>query len=146
MYEAASRSRASETMMKGALPLSVEHDVAFCDHRHRRYPVQDIIPREDAVWRSLRLSAVLGCSAALDIFESFGIPSPKPFSGFGVRFIEFVLTIFGAKIVCPLLIVAVKPTFVGMDAFAANRIYRWLIFMHDNPPLVDGLDRLLPAP
>jgi hypothetical protein len=132
MYEAASRSRAYETMMKGALPLPVEHDVAFCDHSHTPYPVQDIIPREDAIWRSARLSAVLGCPTALDIFESFCIPSPKPFFGFGVRFIEFVLTVLGAKIVCPFLIIAAKPTFVRMDAFAANRIYRLLTFIHDN--------------
>jgi hypothetical protein len=76
----------------------------------------------------------------LDIFESFGIPSPKAFFGFGVRFIEFVLTVLGAKIVCPVLIIAAKPAFVRMDAFAANRIDRLLIFVHDNPPLIDSLN------
>ncbi|WP_407924790.1 hypothetical protein [Desulfosarcina ovata] len=122
---------AAETMMKGALPLSVKPDVALFDHSNRRYPVSRYHSRIQKAW----LSAVLGCPTALDIFESFGIPSPKTFLGFGVRFIELVLTIFGAKIVCPFLIIAAKLTFVGMDAFATDRIYRLLTFIHDHPPL-----------
>jgi hypothetical protein len=91
-------------------------------------------------FRGPYLFAFLGCPTALDIFESFGIPSPKTFLGFGVRFFELVLTIFGAKIVCPFLIIADSLTFVRIDAFAANWIYRLLTFIHDKPPLIDSLN------